>query len=217
VKETDIAVSLQTDYPWDGKVNLKIEPAKKIKTSLFIRVPGWARGIAVPGDLYHFTDRSWQKPVLKVNGKPYEYDVEKGYAVINREWKKGDNVEFSVLMPVKTIVSRNEVTENEGKIAIQRGPLVYCIEGADNQGKALNIIADGEVKLIPEKGKVLDESMLTLKGPMTTVVIKDGGTSVTTEKQTITAIPYYTWCNRGSNEMQVWLPTYVRSIRVTSK
>jgi hypothetical protein len=217
VKETDIAISLQTEYPWEGKVNIKVDPAKKIKTSLFIRVPGWARGTAVPGDLYHFTDKSWEKPTLTVNGKAYEYDIEKGYAVINREWKKGDIVEFSVPMPVKTIVSRKEVAENEGKIAIQRGPLVYCIEGADNQGKALNIIADGEVRLIPEKGTVLDEKVLTLKGPMTTVVIRDGGTSIATEKQTVTAIPYYTWCNRGSNEMQVWLPTYVKSIRVTSK
>jgi hypothetical protein len=217
VKETDIAISLETEYPWEGNVSIKVEPAKKIKTSLFIRVPGWARGTAVPGGLYLFKDTSWQKPALTVNGKLYEYNIEKGYAVINREWKRGDIVYFSVPMPVKTIVARNEVAENEGKIAIQRGPLVYCIEGADNQGKALNIIADGDVKIIPEKGAVLDEKVLTLKGPMTTVAIKDGGTSVTTEKQTVTAIPYYTWCNRGSNEMQVWLPTYVKSLRVTSK
>ncbi|HLO82995.1 MAG TPA: beta-L-arabinofuranosidase domain-containing protein [Chitinophagaceae bacterium] len=217
VKQTDVALSMQTDYPWDGNVKIKVDPVKKIKTALYIRIPGWARGNAVPGGLYHFTDSSWQKPSLLLNGKPTDYAIEKGYAVINREWEKGDNIEFRLSMPVKTLVSRKEVGEDEGRIAIQRGPLVYCIEGADNQGKALNIIADGQLSLEPEKGNVLDENVILLKGPMTIVTIKDGGTNIGTEKKNITAIPYYTWCNRGSNEMQVWLPTYVKSIRVNSK
>jgi DUF1680 family protein len=217
VKQTDIAVSMQTDYPWDGNIRIRIDPAKKIKTALYIRIPGWASGTAVPGALYQFTDIAWEKPVLLLNGKITEYTIDKGYAVMNREWKKGDQIEFRIPMPVKTIVSRKELGENEGRVAIQRGPLVYCIEGADNEGKALNIIADGKLNLLPEKGNVLDEQVIFLKGPMTSVAIKDGGTTIGTEKKTVTAIPYYTWCNRGSNEMQVWLPTYVKSVRVNSK
>jgi uncharacterized protein len=217
VKQTDIAVSMQTDYPWDGNIRIRIEPAKKIKTALYIRIPGWASGTAVPGGLYQFTDTAWEKPVLLLNGKITDYNIEKGYAVMNREWKKGDQIEFRIPMPVKTIVSRKELGENEGRVAIQRGPLVYCIEGADNEGKALNIIADGKMNLLPEKGNVLDEQVIFLKGPMTSVAIKDSGTTIGTEKKIVTAIPYYTWCNRGSNEMQVWLPTYVKSVRVNSK
>ncbi len=217
IRNTPIAIKMETDYPWDGTTKISIDPAKKIKTALNIRVPGWATGLAAPGDLYHFTDTQWEKPQLLVNGKPMEYQIEKGYAVINREWKKGDNVEFRIPMPVKMIGSRKEVGENEGKVAFQRGPLVYCVEGADNQGRALNIIADGTPEMTMEKGLILDEPVVMLTGKMTAVEIRDGGTSIGTEKKTFKAIPYYSWCNRGSNEMQVWLPQYVKSLRVNSK
>lgn len=152
-----------------------------------------------------------------LNGKPAEYAIEKGYTVISREWKKEDKIEFCIPMPVKMITSRKEVSENEGKIAFQRGPLVYCVEGADNQGRAMNIIADGTPEMTIEKGQILEETVLMLTGKMTAVEIGKGGTSIITEKKTIKAIPYYSWCNRGSNEMQVWLPTYVKSLRVNSK
>lgn len=217
IRNTPIAVKMETNYPWDGNMKISIDPAKKIKTSLHIRIPGWASGVAAPGKLYEFTDTKWEKPQLLLNGKPFEYVTEKGYAVINREWKKGDIIEFRVPMPVKMISSRKEVSENEGKVAFQRGPLVYCIEGADNQGRAMNIIADGAPEMTIEKGQILDEPVVMLTGKMTTVEIRDGGTSIGTEKKTIKAIPYYSWCNRGSNEMQVWLPTYVKTLRVNSK
>jgi len=217
IRNTPIAIKMETNYPWDGTMKISIDPAKKIKTTLNIRVPGWATGLAAPGGLYHFTDTQWDKPQLLVNGKPMDYRIEKGYAVVHREWKKGDNIEFRIPMPVKMISSRKEVSENEGKLAFQRGPLVYCVEGADNQGRALNIIADGTPEMAVEKGLILDEPVVMLTGKMTTVEIRDGGTSIGTEKKTIKAIPYYSWCNRGSNEMQVWLPQYVKSLRVNSK
>jgi uncharacterized protein len=217
IQNTPIAVKIETNYPWDGNMKINVDPAKKINISLHIRVPGWASGIAAPGALYHFTDRNWVKPELLLNGKPTEYTIEKGYAVISREWKKGDNIEFRIPMPVKMITSRKEVGENEGKVAFQRGPLVYCVEGADNQGRAMNIIADGTPEMTIEKGQILEEPVVMLTGKMTAVEIGEGGTSIGTEKKTIKAIPYYSWCNRGSNEMQVWLPTYVKSLRVNSK
>ncbi len=217
IKNTALAVNMETNYPWDGNTKISIDPAKKIKTALHIRIPGWASGVAAPGDLYHFVDTSWEKPALLLNGKPAAYEIEKGYAVVSREWKKGDQVEFRVPMPVKMIRARKEVVDDEGRVAFQRGPLVYCVEGADNKGHAMNIIANGPIELAAEKGSVLDEPVMMLKGAMTTLDITDNGTSIRTSKTSVTAIPYYTWCNRGSNEMQVWLPTYVKTLRVNSK
>ncbi len=217
IKNTALAVNMETNYPWDGNTKISIDPAKKIKTALHIRIPGWASGVAAPGDLYHFVDTSWEKPALLLNGKPAAYEIEKGYAVVSREWKKGDQVEFRVPMPVKMIRARKEVADDEGRVAFQRGPLVYCVEGADNKGHAMNIIANGPIELAAEKGSVLDEPVMMLKGAMTTLDITDNGTSIRTSKTSVTAIPYYTWCNRGSNEMQVWLPTYVKTLRVNSK
>lgn len=217
IRNTPVAVSMETNYPWDGNIRININPSKKITTGLHIRVPGWASGVAVPGGLYDFTDTKWEKPEMMLNGKPVNYSLDKGYAVLNREWKKGDVVEFRIPMPVKTISSRKEVSENEGRLAFQRGPLVYCIEGADNNGRALNVITDGATLMTLEKGQVLDEPVVMLTGTMTTVDILDGGTNVGTSKKTVRAIPYYSWCNRGSNEMQVWLPTYVKSLRLNNK
>jgi DUF1680 family protein len=217
INKVPIKIDMQTNYPWDGNVRIKLDPAKKTKTKLHIRIPGWARGIAVPGNLYSFVDSSWSKPALLINGKAVDYAVDKGYAMIDREWKQGDQLEFHIEMPVKTVASRKEVAENEGRIAFQRGPLVYCMEGADNNGRALNLIADGNPSLSTEKGSVLDEPVVMLKGTMTAVEISQSGTSIETTKKNVTAIPYYTWCNRGSNEMQVWLPTFVKSVRVSSR
>lgn len=217
VNKTDIQLNMETNYPWDGATKITINPTKKVSTTLYIRIPGWARGEASPGNLYSFADKSWDKPTLSINGRSYQYNIEKGYAVIKREWKKGDVIDFRLPMPVKTITTRKEVSEDEGRIAFQRGPIVYCVEGADNNGKALNIIADGKIELKPEAASIADESIIALKGDMTVVSIGNNGTSIQTDRKSVTAIPYYTWCNRGNNEMQVWLPTFVKSIRVSIK
>lgn len=217
VNKTDMHLNMETNYPWEGATKITINPSKKVSTAIYIRIPGWARGEASPGNLYSFIDKSWEKPSLSINGRSFQYSIEKGYAVIKREWKKGDVIDFRLPMPVKTITTRKEVGEDEGRIAFQRGPIVYCVEGADNNGKAMNIIADGKIELKPESATIADEPIIALKGDMSVVSIGDNGTSIQTERKPVIAIPYYTWCNRGSNEMQVWLPTYARSIRVSTK
>lgn len=216
-KNTSIQLSLETQYPWDGHNRILVNPAKKVSTSIHLRIPGWARGEAAPGGLYTFTDTSWEKPTLLINGKPTDYTIQKGYAVVTREWKKGDQIDFNLPMPVRTLMSKKEVSENEGRIAFQRGPIVYCVEGADNNGRVLNIIADGTIRLTPERTNILDEAVIALKGDMTVAGINAAGTAIVTERKPVTAIPYYSWCNRGSNEMQVWLPTYIKSIRLSTK
>jgi uncharacterized protein len=209
-----VDMKIETNYPWDGNVKISVDPGKKLKTKINIRVPGWARGIAAPGELYQFADDNTTTAELLLNGKKLDLKADKGYFTIEREWKKGDQIELRLPMDVRKIASRKEVSADEGRIAIQRGPLVYCVEGADNSGRALNIVADSGAKFNVEKGKVLDEPIILLTAQLPVISIMENGQAVTTEKKTITAIPYYTWCNRGSNEMQVWLPTAIRKVRI---
>ena len=214
VGKNTVNLKMETNYPWEGNVKIIVDPVKKIKTAINIRIPGWARNIAVPGGLYVFDDSSANRARLFVNGKEIIYSVDKGYATIEREWKKGDVIELQLPMDVRKIRSREEVHADDGRIAFQRGPLVYCVEGADNNGKAWNLVVPKDIKLSVEPGKILDEPVILIKGQMQTVVISEDGQDVKTEQKIITAIPYYTWANRGSNEMQVWLPVSIKSIRI---
>jgi DUF1680 family protein len=193
---------------------MTVKPGKKLQTRIHVRVPGWARGIAVPGGLYQFADQDNTGAELWLNGKKMDLPVVQGYFVIDRIWKDGDQIELRLPMNVRKIASRKEVASNEGRIAIQRGPLVYCVEGADNEGRAWNIIADPAARFSPETAKVLDEPVVSLTAELPVVSAGADQLQVQTRNRKVVAIPYYTWCNRGSNEMQVWLPTAVRKIRI---
>ena len=108
--------------------------------NLLIRIPGWAQNKAIPSNLYQFQNNSDAKPVIKVNGAAVEYTIENGYAVINRTWKKNDKVEVNLPMEVRRVVANEKLKDDIGKVALQRGPLMYCAEWPDNNGKTSNII-----------------------------------------------------------------------------
>jgi len=214
VGKNEVAVSQVTNYPWDGNISINVDPTKKSKFALQVRVPGWITGEVVPGGLYVFEDKKPTAFTINVNGKPATYSMAKGYAVIDREWKKGDVVSVSLPMEVKRIVSRPEVKQDEDRVALQRGPIVYCIEGADNGGQAWNVILPDDTRFETSFDKDLLEGVETIKFDAPTLQISADGKSITTENKKITAIPYYSWCNRGQNPMQVWLPKKIKDLKV---
>ncbi|MBX2899690.1 MAG: glycoside hydrolase family 127 protein [Cyclobacteriaceae bacterium] len=212
--KTEVPVSLQTNYPWEGSVKLTFNPKSKVKFATHLRIPGWAQNEVVPGGLYTFTDTVQPAFTITLNGKPVLYTVQQGYAVINREWKNGDVLELILPMEVRKIKARPEVKQAADRIALQRGPLVYCVEGADNDGLAWNFF-------LPEKATFQTSFQPNVLGGVTTlqfqaqvVHIAENGTSLKTETKSITAIPYYAWCNRGQNPMQVWLPVKLKDIKI---
>jgi DUF1680 family protein len=168
----------------------------------------------VPGGLYAFAETSATKPSMMVNGVPVEYTIADGYAMIEREWKEGDKVEYHLPMEIRKLIARPELKQNKERMALQRGPIVYCVEGADNNGKAWNILAPSSSAFQTEKFNVLDEEVISIVGELPVVQVNGDGTSISTQKTKVRAIPYYTWCNRGSNPMQVWLPTSVKDIKL---
>jgi uncharacterized protein len=214
LEKGNVSVNMQTNYPWDGNVAINIDPIKKTKFSLHIRIPGWANDNNVPGNLYVFADSNKNIPSLMINNKPVSYTNENGYAVINREWKKGDKVIWQLPMDVRKVISKNELKFDNNRIALQRGPLVYCVEGADNNGKAWNIIVPENTTLTTSKENILSEPVITIQAQVPVIDISADGLTINTLTKTITAIPYYTWCNRGSNQMQVWLPTKIKDVKL---
>ena len=165
--------------------------------------------------MYQFENTtSNTKPIILVNGNPVNYTIEDGYAIISKEWKNNDVIEYQLPMTIQKIKARDELLQDNGRVALQRGPIVYCIEGADNNGKAWNIIAPTQSVFTAEKFSVLDEKVVSLVADLPVLQIKNDGLSAETIIKKVRAIPYYTWCNRGSNSMQVWLPTSLKNEKI---
>ncbi len=182
-----VTLTQDTDYPWSGAVKLTVDPPAESAFTLRLRIPGWARGEPVPSDLYRHLDASGAAPSLRANGAPADLELDRGFAVVRRHWRPGDVVELDLPMPVRRVVSHERVAGNLGRVAVERGPLVYCAEGVDNGGKALELT-------LPAAAALTAEHDAGLLGGVTK--IRGGG---------ITLIPYYAWSHRGAGEMNVWL------------
>ncbi|MBC3788341.1 glycoside hydrolase family 127 protein [Spirosoma utsteinense] len=216
IGKTAVPVQQETSYPWAGTVRLRVDPARPVTYALHVRIPGWARNVPAPGSLYRFRDTTATAAVeILLNGKPVVFREEKGYAVIDRTWKKGDIVEMKLPMDVRQVASRKEVTSNQGRVALQRGPLVYCVEGADNAGRAWNIVVPDRATFSTKPYQVLDEPVVAILANVSVAEAAPDGLTVQMKPRTITAIPYYAWANRGKSPMQVWLPGRIKAVKLT--
>jgi hypothetical protein len=185
---------------------MTVNPVQRGVFTINVRIPGWARGEAVPSDLYRFADSSNPPVMLKVSGKNVAVQSEKGYVGLKREWKAGDVIELNLPMPVRRIVANDNVAADRGRTAIQRGPLVYCAEWPDNPGgRVRNLVLPEDAKLRAEFKPDLLNGVTVVKGKAVAVTTDPQG-SVTRKEQDFTAIPYYAWANRGKGEMIVWIP-----------
>ncbi len=208
-----VQVVQKTEYPWSGDVKLTVNPAKPGRFAMNVRIPGWARNEAAPSDLFRFADRA-PMPTLKVNGKPVPMTIVKGYVTVDRAWKKGDVVALNLPMPARRIVSSAKVLADQGRVAVQRGPVVFCAEGADNAGKVRNLMLPDAAKLTALRQPNLLGGVVTLTGTAQALTAGPGG-AVEKAPKTVTMIPYYAWCNRGRNEMEVWLPNSEKAAKPT--
>jgi len=204
------AVTLRqtTKYPWDGKVEIAVDVDQPQTFELRVRIPGWATGSPVPSDLYHYLESANEKPSLKVGGEAVAYEVDHGFASIRREWKRGDTVTLDLPMTVRRVIASEKVEADRGLVALERGPIVFCLEGVDHGGEVRNIA-------IPDDAKITAQHRPDLLGGVTTLSAKgvaisrqpDG--SVAKQEIDVTAIPYYAWDHRGPGPMTVWLPRRV--------
>ncbi len=201
-----VRVRQETEYPWAGNVKVTVEPSSPARFSLRLRVPGWTRDNPVPSDLYRFAEGEAPDVKLSVNGGSEDFTVEKGYVVLDREWVPGDVVEMELPMPVRRVLAHEAVEADRGRVALQRGPLVYALEGADHpDGRVRNLVLADESALQTEHREHLLGGVVVITGPGRALAY-DSRDRVTRKEVTLTAIPYYAWANREPGEMAVWIP-----------
>ena len=208
----DVNIVQQNNYPWQGDLDFTINPSSSVNFSFLIRIPGWAQNEAMPSDLYSFENSLNEKVTITVNGKPLNYTMQKGYAVLARNWNKGDVVQVHLPMPVRRVNAIDSVKSDIGKVALQRGPIMYCAEWKDNDGKASNIIMPQQVSFTTDFHKDMLNGITTVSATVPVVMVDSVSNEIKTIQKTFTAIPYYAWANRGKGEMMVWFPERVKDV-----
>jgi len=200
-----VKLAQETRYPWDGAVKITVAPDKKSKFTVAVRIPGWAHNEAVPGGLYQFLKGAPSEAVtLKVNGKAVPIKLDKGYVRLNRSWKSGDVIELNLPMPVQRVVASEKVKADQGCVALQRGPVVFCAEWPDNpDGKVRNLVVPAGQTFSAVFEPSLLNGVETISGKSETLSKNADGAMVETEHP-FKAIPYFAWANRGKGEMAVW-------------
>jgi hypothetical protein len=211
--ETPVELVQKTNYPWEGKVEITVNPKEKKKFDLKIRIPGWAENTAIPGNLYSFLNKEQHPVTITVNGKKVRSEVSKGYITISRNWKKGDQVTVDLPMEIKAVVADEKVEADRNKIAYECGPLVYCAEWPDNnKGNILSLLFDKEGETSAEFADILLNGVKIIRTHAQEVSRNVDKTFHFSNPVDVTLIPYYSWNNRGPGEMMVWLATDTTSV-----
>jgi DUF1680 family protein/regulation of enolase protein 1 (concanavalin A-like superfamily) len=207
----NISLIVDTNYPWDGDVNITVNPQHSGDFAMCLRVPEWARGKPMPGDLYEYVDSTPAEVQLKVNSVPIEVKIEKGFVRINRNWQAGDTIELNLPMPVRRSITHPSVTADIGLVTLERGPVVYCAEFPDvNSGNVKHVVITDDSNLAPQyRTNLLNSSTAVTDGTVLTGTVKGAyklpDNSVELRNEPFTAIPYFAWAHRGFGPMAVWL------------
>ena len=208
-----LTLSQETNYPWDGDVTIRVDKANVGMFTMKIRIPGWVRNQPVPSDLYSYSDNKRLNFTVTLNGEPISKSQSSnlssqvnsdGYLNLTRRWKKGDKVQIHFDMEPRTVRANHQVEADRGMVAIERGPVVYCAEHPDNSFDIFSALVNQEPQFRLGKGEVAGTPVVTLLTDAQTLDFNKQGRLVVND-QTLTLIPYYAWCHRGSGKMRVWL------------
>ena len=190
VKNGKVSLKMDTEYPWNGLVKLQVVEAPKKGFTLKLRIPGWVRDEVLPSNLYHYDDNVDLGYRVTVNGEDVVADLQKGYFCIDREWKAGDVVILDMDMEPRIVKANDLVKDDEGRIAIEKGPIVYCAEWPDNPGlKVREAVIGNNPEFLVHK----DAAKLY------------GIDEILVSEPELTLIPYYAWNHRGAGDMIVWM------------
>ncbi|NLP56878.1 glycoside hydrolase family 127 protein [Lutibacter sp. B1] len=187
LENNTIAISQTTNYPWEGYVSITVNPEKESEFTLKLRIPGWTRNEVLPSDLYSYENKSEEKIEVKVDGEIMQVQQNEVYITIAKRWKKGETITLNFPMEVRKVLSNEKVKDDNGKVALEYGPIVYAFEEIDNKNTFDSIkISEADFFQVKKEDSLL------------------GGINVIQNK-TSKAIPYYTWSNRGVGKMKVWI------------
>lgn len=211
VEGKTVALSQSTTYPWNGDIKLTVNKNSAGNFAMAIRIPGWLLNRPVPGDLYSYADGLQPKYVVKVNGKPVDGQMEQGYFIIERKWKKNDVVEIAFDMPTRVVKANEKVKDDRDMVAIERGPIVYCAEEADNPSGVFTMLLPTRPELSLEKGPAALKGVEGISVKAQRLSYNSDGL-VETSPEIMHLIPYYAWNHRGAGQMKVWLPQGIREV-----
>jgi hypothetical protein len=189
VRVGGVAFSLEqtSRFPWEGEIRIVVRPREPARARLRLRVPGWVQGSILGGDLHRAVGWEGTAAALRVNGKTLPLEMDNGFAVLDRTWTDGDIVELSLPLPLLRVRCDQRVEGNVGHVALQRGPIVFCVEENDTS-RALESLRIGPADVIvPRWEPELLGGVVALEGPE------------------FVAVPYAAWGNRGRGAMAVWL------------
>jgi DUF1680 family protein len=193
----DVQLEETTNYPWDGRIQFTLQLANPVSFDLALRIPGWCR-----------------KYQIEVNGEPQQPKLDKGYVILSRMWTSGDTVTLALDMPVERMMPHPMIRQDAGHVALQRGPIVYCLEQADNGENLANVILPPDSTLTASVDKDLFGGVVTITGQAARAEIPNwAGNLYQPQSQlhpththfTLKAIPYFLWANREPGEMCVWI------------
>jgi len=204
IKGLPVKVELVTDYPWKGDVRFVINTGRPVKFDLLVRIPGWARNEAFPSDLYYFKNADLGTVTFNLNGEKAMPGEWNGYASFSRTWRDGDMLELNFPIAPLIVKAHHDVKENTGKVAFQRGPVMFCLEAEDEFPHVLDLIVTGSpgpfnyVPSLLNGTGILERMNFQRTDTISGDYLKD--------TNSFYLIPYYTWANRGNHEMMVWIP-----------
>ena len=196
-----LSLSVASALPWEGHSVITVSAPERVTGAIKLRIPGWARGRPVPSELYSYVGRSNRPVRVTVNGMSVQAVPDRsGYLTIDREWREGDRIELEFPVEVKRVKADERVRENRGRLAIERGPIVYGAEWPDVAGgRALTTLVAATAELKQGTDRSLDKEVTVLETAARQV------TDASAVPQSVRLIPYHLWANRGAGEMSVWL------------
>lgn len=202
-----VVLTQQSHYPWQGDIQLTVETRRPAEFDLHLRIPDWCQGTSSRDDLYAAVNRPSEHGArLQVNGKPVDQpEIVRGYATLHRRWKSGDVVQLTFDMPVEKITANSSVAADKGRLALKRGPIVYCFEGTDNGGAVQNLVIGPDTEFTPEFRSSLLGGVMVLQGGAK-ALFRTAVHEVLPLPFQVMAVPYYANANRGTCQMQVWMP-----------
>ena len=200
-----VVLNQKTEYPWEGSIEIEVEQVGR-GFELALRIPGWARGVVVPSDLYTYIDPSEEEVKIYVNDEEIPYSIEKGYAIITHKWKAGDKVHMELPMRVRQVSTHDAVVGNRGLLSVERGPIVYCAEGTDNGDELSNLVLEADATFNVVRDSLSVGGAYILRGEGKRYIISEDGTEIKKYVTPVTMIPYYARAYRGATEMKVFMP-----------
>ena len=209
VNDKKVVLEQETSYPWKGDIRLKVLQGNQ-PFGMNVRIPGWVRGSVLPSDLYAYADHQQPAYRVMVNGQEVEGELHNGYLTINRKWKKNDVVEIHFDMLPRLVKANEKVAADRGRVAVERGPVVYCAEWSDNDFNVHILLMNRPPELrVVEKPELLYGLNQIVTDAQALSYDKAGKLAVKDVK--LTLIPYYAWAHRGEGDMEVWLPMEVNA------